>query len=139
MVLRALPVLVWCLLVTQAACAAEAHSPQQPRDVARVAVEALLANDPETLTSVIDPERRRSGKPPGLALGHPEMTMLEDCRWTGLERFDESEGASPDERVLTAIFASACVADDPWTKPTRNTFDVVLSRSDGRWYVYDFR
>lgn len=135
---KALPVVLWCVLMTQAACAADTQT-AQPRDVARVAVEALLANDPETLNGVIDPDRRRSGKPPGLSLGHPEMTMLEDCRWTGLERLDEAEGATQDQRVVTAVFSSVCVADDPWSKPSRQTFGVVLRHVDGRWYVYDFR
>jgi hypothetical protein len=126
------------LLIIQIGCAFDAKG-DDSGTVARKAVDALLANDPQTLNALIAPDRRRSGTPPGLSLGFPEMTMLEDCRWTGLQRFDEADGASADERVVTAIFANACVAEHPWTVPTRNALSLVLRKIDGRWYVYDFR
>ena len=135
---KSLLIAVAHLLLIQIGCAFVAEI-DDAGTVARKAVDALLANDPETLNSLIAPERRRSGKPPGLALGFPELTMLEDCRWTELERLDEAEGTSEDERVVTVVFASHCVAEHPWTVPTRNALSLVLKKIDGRWYVYDFR
>jgi len=126
------------VLLVQIGCAFAAEV-DDAGTVARKAVDALLANDPQTLNTLIAPDRRRSGKPPGLSLGFPEMTMLEDCRWTGLQRLEEAEGASADERVVTAVFGSTCVAEHPWTVPTRDSFSIVLRKTDGRWYVHDFR
>jgi hypothetical protein len=135
---KALLVSLGSVLVVQAACAVDADL-GRPQAVARKAVEAILANDPRTLNDLIAPDRRRSGRPPGLALGFPEMTMLEDCRWMHLDRFDEQAGESADQVEVTATFNTTCVAANPWSVPTRNALVIVLVSMDGRWYVYDFR
>ena len=137
-VMKALLALAGIVLSIQTACAVEAET-RRPQDVARRAVEALLANDPQTLNTLIAPDRRRGGRPPGLALGFPEMTMLEDCRWTNLDRFVEAPGTSDDQVVVTAVFNTTCVAEHPWAVPTRSTLTIVLADIDSRWYVYDFR
>lgn len=111
-----------------------------PKETARQAVDALLADDAASFGELVSPERRaalRRGVGPGM--GSAELAKLGGCRGVPVAYLDGQMPGLPDSsepQPVIVAFAQPClVGFTSFTWEPQDQFVVNLRERDRRWYV----